>query len=210
MAALAETDFLERLRDMGLRVRERRGEDGTLIGYVVALPSDRADAGSRPVSFSGSFLAYDLSLPRVRERFEPTLGPADWTVAERLVRDAILSSPAWTDTAAKMALLDGRGVDVAGFLMAALGQGVGVDRAVAALLAQPGAAGPAAGPCGRGSRGKARPPRHQPERGARRTGGRPSTGRSLSWSVPGPGLCSLPAWPASPVARRESRDCATA
>ncbi|MFE3585562.1 hypothetical protein [Streptomyces vinaceus] len=89
-AALAESDadFLDRLRDGGLRVRERRGEDGTLLGYAVALPGDRADAGSRPVWFSGSSLAYDLSLPRVRERFEPALGPADWTVAERLVREA--------------------------------------------------------------------------------------------------------------------------
>ncbi|MFE5766129.1 hypothetical protein ACFQ7H_31870, partial [Streptomyces sp. NPDC056492] len=65
---------------------------------------------------------------------------------EGLVRDAILSSPAWPDMAAKMALLDQRGVDVAGFLSAAHGQGIGVDRAVAALLAQQGATAPAAGP----------------------------------------------------------------
>ncbi|MFE2165400.1 hypothetical protein ACFXB3_10020 [Streptomyces sp. NPDC059447] len=136
-AAPAETDFLEQLRDTGLRVRERRGDDGTLVGYVVALPGDRADAGSRLVWFSVSSLAYDLSLPRVRERFEPALGRADWTVAERLVRDAIRSSQAWPDMAAKMALLDGRGIDVAVFLMAAHSQGVGVDRAVAALLASP-------------------------------------------------------------------------
>ncbi|MFE5537098.1 mobilization protein [Streptomyces sp. NPDC056519] len=89
-AALAagDADFLDQLRDAGLRVRERRGEDGTLLGYAVALPGDRADAGSRPVWFSGSSLAYDLSLPRVRERFEPALGPVDWAVAERLVREA--------------------------------------------------------------------------------------------------------------------------
>ncbi|MCF3181387.1 hypothetical protein IPZ70_15775 [Streptomyces polychromogenes] len=89
-AALAEndTDFLERLRDAGLRVRERHGEDGTLLGYAVALPGDRADHGTRPVWFSGSALAYDLSLPRVRERYEPAVGPADWSQAERLVREA--------------------------------------------------------------------------------------------------------------------------
>ncbi|WP_420077953.1 hypothetical protein ACN6AT_00395 [Streptomyces sp. JL4002] len=63
---------------------------------------------------------------------------------EGLVRDAILSPPAWPDMAAKMAHLDQQGVDVAGFLTAAHGQGVGVDQAVAALLAQP-AAAPAAG-----------------------------------------------------------------
>ncbi|MFJ5552527.1 mobilization protein [Streptomyces sp. NPDC093225] len=92
-AALAgtDTDFLERLRDAGLRVRERRDEAGVLLGYAVALPGDRADAGSRPVWFSGSSLAYDLSLPRVRERFEPAVGPADWTAAERLVREAAVA-----------------------------------------------------------------------------------------------------------------------
>ncbi|MGW4510213.1 hypothetical protein ACWENO_36815 [Streptomyces sp. NPDC004436] len=89
-AALAEndTDFLDRLRDAGLRVRERRADDGALAGYAVALPGDRADHGSRPVWFSGGSLAYDLSLPRVRERYEPAVGPAGWSQAERLVREA--------------------------------------------------------------------------------------------------------------------------
>ncbi|MFJ3880866.1 hypothetical protein ACIPW5_25890 [Streptomyces sp. NPDC090077] len=89
-AALAhdDADFLDRLRDAGLRVRERHGDDGTLAGYAVALPGDRADHGTRPVWFSGSSLAYDLSLPRVRERYEPAVGPADWSQAERLVREA--------------------------------------------------------------------------------------------------------------------------
>ncbi|WP_030873998.1 hypothetical protein [Streptomyces sp. NRRL F-2747] len=70
------------------------------------------------------------------------------TMPEGLVRDAILASPAWPDMAAKMALLDRQGVDVAGFLRAAHGQGVGVDRAVAALLTQQAAAPqvPAAAP----------------------------------------------------------------
>ncbi|MFJ3914462.1 hypothetical protein [Streptomyces vinaceus] len=68
------------------------------------------------------------------------------TMPDGLVRDAILASPAWPDMAAKMALLDRQGVDVAAFLTAAHGQGVGVDRAVAALLAQQGAAAQAAAP----------------------------------------------------------------
>lgn len=65
-AALArgDTDFLERLQDAGLPVRERRDDDGVLVGYAVALPGDRVDRGSRPVWFAGSTLAYDLSLPR--------------------------------------------------------------------------------------------------------------------------------------------------
>ncbi|MFD7631121.1 hypothetical protein ACFV7Q_34755 [Streptomyces sp. NPDC059851] len=41
------------------------------------------------------------------------------TTPEGLVRDAILASPAWSDMAVEMALLDRRGVEVAGFLAAA-------------------------------------------------------------------------------------------
>ncbi|MEU6315688.1 hypothetical protein [Streptomyces sp. NPDC047014] len=62
------------------------------------------------------------------------------TMPEGMVRDAILASPAWPGMAAQMALLDHNGVDVAGVLAAAHAQGVGVDQAVAALLAQPAAA----------------------------------------------------------------------
>ncbi|MFI5985161.1 mobilization protein [Streptomyces sp. NPDC051555] len=89
-AALAhgDTDFLDRLRDAGLRVRERRDDDGALVGYSVALPGDRADGGSRPVWFAGSTLAYDLSLPRVRERFTPLVTEADWALAEHRIREA--------------------------------------------------------------------------------------------------------------------------
>ncbi|MFE5517284.1 hypothetical protein ACFQ9Q_06040 [Streptomyces virginiae] len=54
----------------------------------MALPGDRGDRGSRPVWFSGSTLAYDLSLPRVRERFTPHVAPADWALAEHRIRAA--------------------------------------------------------------------------------------------------------------------------
>ncbi|MER6444100.1 hypothetical protein [Streptomyces venezuelae] len=81
-----DADFLGRLRDAGLRVRERHGDDGALVGYAVALLGDRADRGSRPVWFSGSTLAYDLSLPR--ERFEPAVTPADRALAEHRIREA--------------------------------------------------------------------------------------------------------------------------
>ncbi|MEV7114201.1 mobilization protein [Streptomyces anulatus] len=89
-AALAtdDTDFLNRLRDAGLRVREHHDEHGTVDGYAVALPGDRADHGSRPVWFSGRTLAYDLSLPRIRERYEPAITPADITRAHHRIREA--------------------------------------------------------------------------------------------------------------------------
>ncbi|MFJ9891608.1 mobilization protein [Streptomyces sp. NPDC091287] len=89
-AALAtdDTDFLNRLRDAGLRVCEHRDHNGTVDGYAVALPGDRADHGTRPVWFSGRTLAYDLSLPRIRERFHPTITPADITRAHHRIREA--------------------------------------------------------------------------------------------------------------------------
>lgn len=89
-AALATDtiDFLTRLRDAGLRVREHHDENGTIDGYAVALPGDRADHGTRPVWFSGRTLAYDLSLPRIRERYEPATTPADITRAHHHIREA--------------------------------------------------------------------------------------------------------------------------
>ncbi|MFD4002766.1 hypothetical protein [Streptomyces rubiginosohelvolus] len=86
--ATGTTDFLTRLRDAGLRVREHHDENGALDGYAVALPGDRADRGSRPVWFSGRTLAYDLSLPRIRERFHPTVAPADLARAHTRIREA--------------------------------------------------------------------------------------------------------------------------
>ncbi|MGW1233066.1 hypothetical protein [Streptomyces californicus] len=86
--ATGTTDFLTRLRDAGLRVREHHDENGALDGYAVALPGDRADQGSRPVWFSGRTLAYDLSLPRIRERFHPAIAPADLTLAHTRIREA--------------------------------------------------------------------------------------------------------------------------
>ncbi|MFI8365269.1 hypothetical protein ACIGD1_34595 [Streptomyces sp. NPDC085612] len=51
------------------------------------------------------------------------------------VREAILSSPGWPDIAATMGKLDERGVDVRQILAAAHDEGLGVDQAVAKVLA---------------------------------------------------------------------------
>ncbi|MFB6484637.1 hypothetical protein ACFCXF_40110 [Streptomyces virginiae] len=64
---------------------------GIIAGVAVrafALPGDCADCGISPVWFTGSTLAYDLSLPRVRERFNPHAAPADWALAEHRIREA--------------------------------------------------------------------------------------------------------------------------
>jgi hypothetical protein len=63
--------FLERLRDDGLLVRERHSErnPGQVTGYAVALP-ESVDPGGQPIFFGGGKLAADLTLPKLRRRWE--------------------------------------------------------------------------------------------------------------------------------------------
>ncbi|MFB7784081.1 hypothetical protein ACFC1D_15405 [Streptomyces vinaceus] len=68
------------------------------------------------------------------------------TMPEGLVRDAILSSPAWPDIAADMGRLDARGIDVARILLDAHAAGAGVDQAVAAVTTAAAAKAPAPAP----------------------------------------------------------------
>ncbi|WP_327414879.1 relaxase/mobilization nuclease domain-containing protein [Streptomyces sp. NBC_01233] len=66
--AQSEEEFFGRLATSGLLVGQRKAPSGDLLGYTVALPDDRNRHGE-PVFYSGSKLAPDLSLPRIRERF---------------------------------------------------------------------------------------------------------------------------------------------
>ncbi|OEV03785.1 mobilization protein [Streptomyces nanshensis] len=66
--ATSEAEFFARLASAGLLIRRRTAPSGDLLGYTVALPGDSNKAG-KPVFYSGSKLAPDLSLPRIRERF---------------------------------------------------------------------------------------------------------------------------------------------
>ncbi|MFI1890264.1 relaxase/mobilization nuclease domain-containing protein [Streptomyces jumonjinensis] len=66
--AESEGEFFDRLAASGLLVRRRIAPSGDLLGYTVALPDDRNGKGE-PVFYSGSKLAPDLSLPRIRERW---------------------------------------------------------------------------------------------------------------------------------------------
>ncbi|GAA0438686.1 relaxase/mobilization nuclease domain-containing protein [Streptomyces luteireticuli] len=65
-----EQEFFDRLAAAGLLVRTRTAPSGDLLGYTVALPGDRNSQGE-PIFYSGSKLAPDLSLPRIRERLTP-------------------------------------------------------------------------------------------------------------------------------------------
>jgi len=64
------SEFLDRLRDDGLLVRERMSErnPAQVTGYAVALP-DAVDPGGQPIYYGGGKLAADLTLPKLRRRW---------------------------------------------------------------------------------------------------------------------------------------------
>jgi len=98
--ARSEPDFFTSLRDAGALIRERRSttDPGQITGYAVALPSHRARHGG-PVWFSGGKLAPDLTLPRLRRRWERSrnTGPGgtqnlSQRSARALLREAAMSA----------------------------------------------------------------------------------------------------------------------
>ncbi|MFD9720797.1 relaxase/mobilization nuclease domain-containing protein [Streptomyces sp. NPDC059076] len=66
--AADEAEFFIRLAAEGVRIKARTGPSGDVFGYAVAVAGDRNKDGE-PIWFSGSKLAPDLSLPRIRRRF---------------------------------------------------------------------------------------------------------------------------------------------
>ncbi|MGW2725734.1 relaxase/mobilization nuclease domain-containing protein [Streptomyces sp. NPDC001492] len=64
----SEKEFFDRLTAAGLLVHQRVAPSGDLLGYKVALSDDRNE-DQEPIYYSGSTLAPDLSLPRIRERW---------------------------------------------------------------------------------------------------------------------------------------------
>lgn len=82
ITATSDNDFFQRLEKEGLHVKPRTLPSGDLIGYKVALPEDRTKDGL-PVWYSGSRLAPDLSLPRVRQRWTDDGEPARPAVQSR-------------------------------------------------------------------------------------------------------------------------------
>jgi hypothetical protein len=69
--AAADQDFLDRLRASDLLVRPRGSATNPplIAGYAVALPDDHSAAGDT-IWYSGSTLAADLSLPKLRRRWQ--------------------------------------------------------------------------------------------------------------------------------------------
>lgn len=68
-ASADEAEFFDVLGTLGITVRPRVGpQSGEVTGYSLAAPDD-TDQQGQPVFYSGSSLAPDLSLTRLRERF---------------------------------------------------------------------------------------------------------------------------------------------
>ncbi|MFY0511743.1 mobilization protein [Streptomyces anulatus] len=65
-AASNEREVFALLEASGVKVRPKVGQSGDVLGYSVALPGD-INKGGEPVWFSGSTLAGDLSLPKIRQ-----------------------------------------------------------------------------------------------------------------------------------------------
>lgn len=82
----SEQEFFARLDQAGVLVRRRFSmrNPGEVTGYAVALPHDTTQAGA-PVWFGGGKLAADLTLPKLRCRWQATCPrPGDrFTAAER-------------------------------------------------------------------------------------------------------------------------------
>jgi len=75
VAADGVEGFVAHLRERGYLVELRRVLSGDLLGYKLARPGDVTAAGEA-VFYSGSKLAPDLSLPRLRRRWAAGPGPA--------------------------------------------------------------------------------------------------------------------------------------
>ncbi len=78
-------EFLARLRAGGVMVQGRQSQHapGELTGYAVALPGHRAAAGG-VVWYGGGKLAADLSLPKLRRRWDDADQPASTTASAGL------------------------------------------------------------------------------------------------------------------------------
>jgi hypothetical protein len=70
-AAADEAEFFALLEATGVTVRLKLGPSGDALGCNFALPGDTNDKGE-PVYYSGSTLAPDLSLPKIRQRLATT------------------------------------------------------------------------------------------------------------------------------------------
>jgi hypothetical protein len=126
-ASSGEADFVARARARGLLLRPRFAPgDQEVTGYSVAEENGRqvtgGDGRPGPLWFGGSSLAPDLSLPRLRRRWQPEAS-ADlaalgaWTAASQ--REPVTLAPAPAPAATRITGDEVSAADVAGLLAAA-------------------------------------------------------------------------------------------
>ncbi|WP_406187348.1 hypothetical protein [Streptomyces sp. NBC_01006] len=121
-------DALRPLLDRGVLAGLMAGEDWPrMAGQMVLLQRAGVDLTTFLPQLGQVAMTVFQAVEANRARIQ-VAGTDRWadllkaTMPGGLVRDAILASPAWPDVAAKTALLDQQGVDVAGFLAAAHGR----------------------------------------------------------------------------------------
>ncbi|WP_328549861.1 relaxase/mobilization nuclease domain-containing protein [Streptomyces sp. NBC_00366] len=122
--AASEDEFFHRLAEAGLRVEQRTAPSGDTLGYKVALPGDRNRDGE-PVWFSGSKLAPDLSLPRIRQRLDagrPDDEPVTDHPGERAPRPARARRQAAPIAARAASVLDGNDDEDSAAQLAGVGE----------------------------------------------------------------------------------------
>jgi hypothetical protein len=99
VASKDEAEFVRRLRGSGALVRPRFGTGGkdAVVGYSVAL---RSRAGDTPIWFGGGKLAKDLTLPHLRQYWEPSAqdrqaAVLEWSATTSVApgREALLGMP---------------------------------------------------------------------------------------------------------------------
>lgn len=84
-AASTEEEFFFRLREAGVLVRQRTSTrtPGEITGYAVALPGDIRGSGG-VVWYGGGKLAADLTLPKIRNPWEPSSAPTRVPASDRI------------------------------------------------------------------------------------------------------------------------------
>jgi hypothetical protein len=84
-AARTEHEFFERLRREGLlvRLRARRKNPGEVTGYSVGLACHTNQDGG-VIWHGGEELAADLTLPKLRQRWNPRIAPAQPSALHRI------------------------------------------------------------------------------------------------------------------------------
>lgn len=100
VAAVAddEADYFHRLAAVGVLVRMRYGSGGEVTGYAVGLPEHTTGAGAT-VWYGGGRLAADLTLPRLRARWDGEVGGG--SSAARLAAQSFAASSAAYASAAR-------------------------------------------------------------------------------------------------------------